>query len=241
MSEATNDVKTAVVTGAGSGVGREISRQLLSRGWRVALLGLREDWLKDTAAPAPDRAAVHVCDVGDPDAVASAGKAILDRFGHVDAVINAAGTNAPDRRLDQMTGEKWRKILNVNLDGPYYVVQQFLPAMRERGRGTVVNIVSLAGLQASELSGVAYSASKFGLAALTESINAEENARGIRATSIFPGDINTPLLQKRPNVPPPEKREKMLLPADVAACVMLALELPDRAVVERLTVRPRVG
>ena len=81
--------------------------------------------------------------------------------------------------------------------------------------------------------------SKFGLAGLTQSINAEERGNGIRACAIFPGDIDTPLLEKRPSPPPAEARAKMMRAEDVAACAMLAINLPDRAVVEELIVRPR--
>jgi NAD(P)-dependent dehydrogenase (short-subunit alcohol dehydrogenase family) len=81
--------------------------------------------------------------------------------------------------------------------------------------------------------------SKFGLAGLTQSINAEERARGIRACAIFPGDIDTPLLQKRPVMPDAAARERMLQAEDVAACVLLCINLPDRAVVEELMIRPR--
>jgi NADP-dependent 3-hydroxy acid dehydrogenase YdfG len=100
-------------------------------------------------------------------------------------------------------------------------------------------IVSDAGLQASAKAGAAYVASKFGQRGLVQSINAEERVHGIRATAIFPGDINTPLLDKRPTPPPQEARAKMLQPEDVTACVMLAINLPDRAIIEELLIRPR--
>jgi NAD(P)-dependent dehydrogenase (short-subunit alcohol dehydrogenase family) len=111
--------------------------------------------------------------------------------------------------------------------------------MRARGRGTIVNIVSDAGKQASPKAGPAYVMSKFGLAGLTQSINAEERGRGIRACAIFPGDIDTPLLEKRPSPPTAEARAKMLQAEDVAACVLLAINLPERAIVEELIIRPR--
>src|SRR6185437_16894895 len=98
--------------------------------------------------------------------------------------------------------------------------------MRARKSGTIINIVSEAGKQASPKAGPAYVMSKFGLAGLTQSINAEEKANGIRACAIFPGDIDTPLLNRRPNPPPPEARKKMLQPSDIAECALLAIQLP---------------
>ena len=103
----------------------------------------------------------------------------------------------------------------------------------------MVMIVSDAGIIANAKAGAAYVASKFAERGLVQSINAEERANGIRATAICPGDINTPILDKRAAPPPPDARLKMLQPEDIAECVMLAINLPDRAVVEELVVRPR--
>jgi NADP-dependent 3-hydroxy acid dehydrogenase YdfG len=111
--------------------------------------------------------------------------------------------------------------------------------MRRRKSGTIVNIVSEAGRRASPKSGDGYVISKFGMAGLTQSINAEEGGNGIRACSVFPGDIDTPLLDKRPNPPAPEARRTMLRSEDVAQCVLLAINLPERAVVEEIVIRPR--
>ena len=129
-------------------------------------------------------------------------------------------------------------MLSANLDGAFHCVHAVLPGMRRQGVGTVVVINSEAGRAASAKSGVAYVASKFGLAGLVQSLNAEERAHGIRACSIFPGDVNTPLLDRRPQPPPPEARVKMLQPEDVAAAIWLAVSLPPRAIVEELVIRP---
>jgi NAD(P)-dependent dehydrogenase (short-subunit alcohol dehydrogenase family) len=111
--------------------------------------------------------------------------------------------------------------------------------MRAQKSGTIINIVSDAAKQASAKAGPAYVMSKCGLAGLTQSINAEEKENGIRACAIFPGDIDTPLLDLRPNPPPPEARQKMLRAEDVAACALLAIHLPAHAVVEEILIRPR--
>ena len=111
--------------------------------------------------------------------------------------------------------------------------------MRGRKSGTIVNIVSDAGKQASPKAGPAYVMSKFGLAGLTQAINAEEKGNGVRACAIFPGDIDTPLLDRRPAPPPPEARAKMMRAEDIAECALLAINLPARAVVEEIVIRPR--
>jgi NAD(P)-dependent dehydrogenase (short-subunit alcohol dehydrogenase family) len=235
-------MKTSVITGAGSGVGRATAIALLRDGWRAALVGRRPDALAETAklaGPLAERALICPCDIGERTAVEQMAKRVLAEFGSVDALINAAGTNAPKRALEVLSTQDYEAMINTNLHGPYFALQAFLPGMRARGSGTIVNIVSDAGKQASPKAGPAYVMSKFGLAGLTQSINAEERTRGIRACAIFPGDIDTPLLDKRPVPPGPEARAKMLTAEDVAECVLLCLHLPDRAVVEELIIRPR--
>ena len=240
-----NEVKGAVITGAGSGVGQAVAVALAHEGWRVALLGRREEALKETAAqiaalPSPHpEPAIYRCDVGDADAVRKVGQNILATFAHVDVLINSAGNNLPRRSLRELKEEDYRGLIDANLNGAYYCVQAFLGHMRERGSGTIINVVSDAGIQANPKAGPGYIASKFGLRGLTQAINLEERVNGIRACAIFPGDINTPLLDKRPNPPPMAARTSMLQAEDVAACIMLAINLPERAVIEEMLVRPR--
>jgi NADP-dependent 3-hydroxy acid dehydrogenase YdfG len=232
---------TIVITGAGSGVGRAVAHLFARDGWRMALIGRRVDALEETAAGVNQGAdvAIFPCDVGDAHAVAQMAASVLARFGQVDALVNAAGTNIPRRSLRELAHEDYHALLAANLHGAYYCVDAFLPGMRERGAGTIVNINSEAGKAASPKAGVAYVASKFGLAGLTQSVNAEERANGIRACSIFPGDIDTPILDKRPQPPTQAARDAMLKAEDVAQCVKLAVTLPARAIVEELVIRPR--
>jgi NADP-dependent 3-hydroxy acid dehydrogenase YdfG len=233
--------KIAVVTGAGSGVGRASAIRLVKEGWSVALVGRREDALRETAALTndPSRTLVAPCDVADNAAVMKMAADVLGQYGQVSALVHAAGTNIPKRSWDALTVEDYRQVIDVNLNGAFYCVKAFLPTMRLRGEGTIVLIVSDAGIIANAKAGPAYVASKFAERGLAQSINFEERQNGIRATSLCPGDINTPILDKRPVVPSSEARLKMLQPEDVADCVMLAINLPSRAVVEELVLRPR--
>lgn len=216
--------------------------RLAAAGWRVALVGRHEATLRDTAAAAKStrsRLSVYPCDISDAAAVTRLAGTVLRKSPRIDALINAAGTNTPRRSLRALSQDDYHRLLGTNLHGAYHCIQAFLPAMRSAGAGTIVNIVSDAGLQANAKAGAAYVASKFALTGLTQSINLEEGAGGIRACAIFPGDINTPLLDLRPAPPATAARQHMLQPADVAECVWLALNLPPRAVVEQLVVRPR--
>jgi NADP-dependent 3-hydroxy acid dehydrogenase YdfG len=234
----------ALITGASSGVGRATAISLAVAGWDVTCLARRPDALQKTLELAsPDaRPRMHAvpCDIVDRAAVDAVVAQMLQRTGHrIDALVNAAGTNIPDRSLEEMTDQRFHEVFDVNLTGALNTIQAVLPAMRKQQGGTIVNINSIAGQNASVLSGASYVMSKFALAGLTQSINAEEAKHHIRATSIFPGDIHTELLEKRPTPPPAEARTKMLQPQDIADCVMLALTLPPRAVVEELRIVPR--
>jgi len=229
--------KTAVITGAGSGVGAAVARALAREGWRVALLGRRRELLEQVAGDALGSIIVP-CDIGDARAVETMGEQVLAQFGSVEVLVNAAGTNVPQRSLEVLSLADYHDVMNANLNGAYYCTQAFLPQMRARGSGTIVNIVSEAGKAASPKAGPSYVISKFGMAGLTQAINAEERPRGIRACSVFPGDIDTPILQKRPAPPDAAARAKMMQPEDIAACVLLAINLPQRAVIEDLLVRP---
>lgn len=231
----------AVVTGAGSGVGRAVALLLAQAGWSVALVGRREGALQETiqqAGPPGAQLLALPCDIGDEAAVAAMAAEVEARLGAVAVLINAAGTNTAARSLAELPVAEYRRLVDTNMHGAYYCVQAFLPGMRRRGSGTIVNIASIAGLRASALAGVAYVMTKFAMAGLTQAINAEERQHGVRACAIFPGEINTPLLDQRPSPPPAEAREHMLQPEDIAQCALLAITLPARAVVEELVVMP---
>jgi NAD(P)-dependent dehydrogenase (short-subunit alcohol dehydrogenase family) len=234
--------KTVVVTGAGSGVGKAVALALARENWRVALIGRRRQALDETIALAGKKRAnlmAFPCDIGSNTAVEKMAREVLAQFKSVELLVNAAGTNAPRRSLRELSLKDYRLMIDTNLNGAYFCVQAFLPEMRARQSGTIVNIVSDAAKQASAKAGPAYVMSKFGLAGLTQSINAEEKAAGIRACAIFPGDIDTPLLNFRASPPSADARKTMLQSEDIAACVLLAVNLPPRAVVEEILIRPR--
>ena len=233
--------KIAIVTGAGSGVGRATAIQLVAQGWEVVLIGRQESTLQETARQTADPARCKIAPliIGDLEATKALAATLLAEYPHVDLLVNAAGTNVPQRSLEILSMEDYHEMMNSNLNGAFYLAQAFLPAMRRQKSGTIVNIVSEAGRQASPKAGPGYVISKFGMTGLTQAINAEERANGIRACSLFPGDIATPILDKRPAPPSAEARAKMMMPEDIADCVMLVVNLPERAVIEEILIRPR--
>ncbi len=234
--------RIAVVTGGGSGVGRAVALQLAREGWQVAIMGRTQSLLDETVALADqDGGRVIACtgDVSRETDVAAMAQRVRSAFGDPTVLVNSAGSNIANRALEVLSPADFRRLIDINLTGAFLCTHALLPGMLRQQRGTIVNIISDAGLLANATAGAAYVASKFGLTGLTQSINVEQRKNGIRATAILPGEINTPLLDKRPAPPPMEKRLAMLQPEDVAACVMLAINLPDRAIIEQLLVRPR--
>ena len=234
----STSTKTAVVTGAGSGVGRAVAIELARQGWNVVAAGRTQRTLDETVKLAGERAVAHACDVSDARQVQELAQHVERDFGGASVLVNSAGANVPKRFLSELSLEDYHALIGINLNGAFYCVHEFLPMMRRAGGGTIVNINSVAGLRANPVSGAAYTAAKFGLRGLTQTINLEECRHGIRACDIFPGEINTPLMDKRPKPPTAEQREKMLAADDVAACVMLVINLPPRAVVQEITIRP---
>jgi NADP-dependent 3-hydroxy acid dehydrogenase YdfG len=233
--------KNAIITGAGTGVGRHIAIQLSQAGWKLTLTGRTEKTLNETvelAGANDSNCQLVIGSVADESFVGDLVQKAEAKFGVTEVLVNSAGTNTPDRTLDVLSIKDYHDLINTNLHGSYYTIQAVLPAMRKAKSGTIVNIVSDAALWGMPLAGSAYTISKFGLRGLTQAINAEENKNGIRACGILPGEIDTPILKLRPSEPTPEHKASMLRPEDVAACAKLAIDLPPRAVVQELLVRP---
>ena len=181
--------KVVVITGASGGIGEGTAYAMAAEGANVALLARRPEPLERVAAKAR-KLGVEVLaqagDVSDRASVAEFVDQIEHELGVPDVLVNNAGINTVLRGVSDITMEDWDQVVDVNLTGPFNLVRAVLPAMKRNGGGLIINIVSLAGKTASTLAGAAYSASKFGLAGLTESINDEERKHGIRATAIFP-------------------------------------------------------
>lgn len=235
----------SVVTGAGSGIGRATAVALASNKGRdavVVLVGRRTEALRGTAAlveEAGGRPIIQTADVTDPKA-AEAVRDAAQAVGPVDVLVNNAGMNVPARSLDRLAVEDWERILQVNATGPFLMTRAFLPGMRDRHRGTIVNVSSMAGIRPGAISGPAYSAAKAALVSFTESINLSERRHGIRACAICPGEVATPILDDRPIPPPAAARELMLQPEDVADAISLIVNLPPRATIELVTIFPTV-
>jgi NADP-dependent 3-hydroxy acid dehydrogenase YdfG len=220
----TLDGRTALVAGASSGIGLATALALAEAGARVHAAARRTD-----SMPAPLIA--HALDVTDRTAVDSLAREI----GALDILVVAAGTNVPRRGLDELAPEAWDELIAVNLTGAF----NLLRALREplqAARGDVVLIGSVSGSW-PDRSGSAYQASKAAMLALGRAAAFEER-HGVRHTTILPGVVDTPILDRRPQPPSAEERTRMLMPEDVAAAVVFVVSLPARAHVPELTILP---
>jgi NAD(P)-dependent dehydrogenase (short-subunit alcohol dehydrogenase family) len=234
--------KTAVVTGGGSGIGAGVALALAAEGCRVVISGRHLDKLREVAAKHKSAPAIEVfeADVADRQSVARLFQWVAEKVGPVHILVNSAGTNIKNRMMANMDPADWDRVLAINATGAFDCMREVLPQMRERRDGLIVNICSTSGKRAWMLGGVAYSASKFAMSALSTAAGNEEAANGIRITSICPGEVDTPILNNRPTPVTAEQRAKMLQPEDVAAAVMLVATLPPRAHIVEMIIKPLV-
>jgi NAD(P)-dependent dehydrogenase (short-subunit alcohol dehydrogenase family) len=233
--------KVAWITGGGSGIGLAGALELGKAGAHVVISGrtaaTNASALKQLQAVGSAEALQ--LEVSDNKAVLQAAADILKRHQRIDILINSAGTNlSKQRNLADLPTTGWDEVVAINLNGLFYCCQAALPAMRKQKDGLVINVSSWAGRYPSTLTGAAYNATKRAVIALTETINAEECIHGIRATSVLPGEVATPIMEKRPVPPPKADRDRMLQTAEMGQTLLYLCSLPPRACVNELVITP---
>ncbi|MBI3373244.1 MAG: SDR family oxidoreductase [Betaproteobacteria bacterium] len=235
--------RVAWVTGGGSGIGLAGSIEMAKAGAQVVISGRSAQTLKTGAAEAT-AAGVSVetvpLDVADRNAVERVAKDIVARHQRIDILVNSAGTNIAGgkRNFRTMSLDGWDEVVAINLSGLFYCCFAVVPAMRAQKGGLIINVSSWAGRYGTPLTGPAYNATKRAVVALSESINMEECVHGIRATSVLPGEVATPILERRPVPPSQEERERMLQAEDLGATILYLATLPARACVNELIISP---
>jgi len=232
--------KTALVTGGGSGIGLASAVALAREGCRVVIAGRDEAKLKAAATENSSAGKIfyHPVEVASRDSVQQLVAWTEKELGPVDILVNSAGTNVIKRSLAELSLEDWQRMLDVNATGAFHAMQAVLPGMRQRGDGLIVNIGSIAGKRAGLLGGVGYNASKFAMTALGITASLEDGKHGVRVTTIFPGEVDTPILKNRPVPVTAEHRARILQSEDVAAAVLMVACLPPRAHVPELVIKP---
>jgi NADP-dependent 3-hydroxy acid dehydrogenase YdfG len=234
--------KTALVTGGGTGIGAACALALAREGCQVAVAGRRLGKLIATAGQFDGQPAIksHAVDVGDRKSVADLFHWASQEMGRIDILINSAGVNVANRSMAELNPDDWDKLMTINATGAYNCIREALPRMKERQDGLIVNINSTSGLRAGLLGGVAYNASKFAMAALGITVAQEVKELGIRITNVYPGEVDTPILEHRPVPVTAEHRSRILQAQDVASVIVTIALLPPRANVSEIVIKPTI-
>lgn len=233
--------KVVWITGAGSGIGRAVACMFAAEGASVVLVGRSADKLKgvyEQVCASGGRGSVIALDVCRREDVNAAALDMFKQYQRVDVLVNNAGLNVRNRRLGTLTGEDWDKVIQTNLTGTFNMINAVLPVMRRQKDGLIVNVTSMAANRIYRAAGVAYTASKHGMNALSHAVLAEEAANGIRCTSLMPGLVNTAFLDKQAGTYRAEERELMIQPEDIAEVVRFLALLPNRCKVPEMQVVP---
>ncbi|MDJ0714936.1 MAG: SDR family oxidoreductase [Prochloraceae cyanobacterium] len=231
----------AIITGASSGIGKATALAFAKAGINLALVSRSQDKLEAVVSAVSQvgvEAKAYTLDLSNLEAIEAKMGAIAADFGEIDILVNNAGIGYTNT-LSETPLADWQKVLDLNLTSVFQCVLGVLPAMRDRGRGVIINVASLAARNPFPSWG-AYSVSKAGLVAFSKALAAEERAHGIRVITISPGAVNTPLWDTE-TVQADLNRKAMLTPESVASSILHAALLSEQAVVEEITLMPSAG
>jgi NADP-dependent 3-hydroxy acid dehydrogenase YdfG len=233
--------RIAWVTGAGTGIGLAGAQALAEAGAMVVMSSRRETVLNREAEKirsAGGRAEVEPLNVSDAQAVQHTASEIIRRHGAVHILVNSAGTNSTQRFWRNLTVNDWNQVIRVNLDGSFYCIQAVLPIMRKQKDGVIINISSWAGKYNSSVVGPAYNCSKHAVVSMTANLNMEECANGIRACVICPAEVDTPIMDRRPEPPAAEVRARMLKSADLGRTIRWVAQQPAHVCINEIIISP---
>jgi NAD(P)-dependent dehydrogenase (short-subunit alcohol dehydrogenase family) len=230
-----------IITGGGSGIGRGAALTMAEEGATVVIIGRtvpKLESVKDEVSAAGGTAVSYALDVADYDAVEQMVTDVLNQFGRIDVLVNNAGHSSHHRRILNTPPEEMRSVIDSNLIGTFYCTKAVVPAMLEAKSGTIINISSLAAVTPGPFSGFAYGAAKAGVINFTEFLNADLRNTGIRASVVVPGEVATPILDKRPIPPDADARATMVGVDETSAAILLIVTLPQRSNIPELVIRP---
>jgi len=237
--------KVVVITGASSGLGEATAKLLASKGARLVLAARRLERLQQLAADiiqAGGQAIAVKTDVSNRMEVDNLIKTAQNQFGTIDTLFTNAGI-MPQAPLYKVKVDEWDNMIDVNIKGVLYSIAAVLPIMRERKAGHIINMSSVAGLKVASGRGTVYSATKFAVKAISEGLREELAADGIRVTCLYPGAINTELVQSINDAQARAEVQAFYdaygIEADaVARAVLYALEQPAEVAINDITIRP---
>ena len=230
-----------IITGGGSGIGRGAALSMAQEGATVVLIGRTASKLesvKAEVAAAGGTAVSYTLDVADYEGVEQMTADVLEKFGRIDVLVNNAGHSSHHRRLLNTPPEEMRSVIDSNLIGTFFCTKAVVPAMLAAKSGTIINISSLAAVTPGPFSGFAYGAAKAAVINFTEFLNADLRNTGIRASVVVPGEVATPILDKRPVPPDAAARATMVDVDETSAAILLIATLPRRSNIPELVIRP---
>ena len=240
--------KTALVTGASSGIGRSTALALAAAGAQVTLVARRASRLDDLAAQIKadgGQALARAADVTDEDDATQAVEDAVGHFGGLDILVNAAGMTQTGK-VENGDLADWRYVMELNFWASFYTSRAAIPALKAGGGGDIVNISSTAGRRAVGATFGPYAASKFALTAFNESLRAEVTLAGIRVSIIEPGATATEIHEHIKDEKVREftrnhvEKDGAMRPEDVAAAIVFTVSLPPRVNISQLVIRPSV-
>jgi NADP-dependent 3-hydroxy acid dehydrogenase YdfG len=231
---------SVVITGGATGIGFGIAKAMAQAGATVAIGSRRQDVVDQATRQLSESGKVfgHTIDVADRASVGEFFSWAQKTIPPITILVQAAGMNIRDRTMQAMIPEDWDKVMAVNVTGAYNCMHAVLPTMLAAKSGLIINISSVAGKRAITLGGIAYCASKFALTAMGTAAGNELAEKGIRITNVYPGEVNTPILDQRPVPVTAEHKARILQPEDVAALVMTIAALPLQAHVPEVVIKP---
>ena len=230
--------KIVVVTGGATGIGFALAQSFAEKGALVVIGSRRQSAIDEAVQKSVGKLHGKAVDVGNRDEVNQFISWVESTVGPVDILVNAAGVNIKDRTMAAMQPEQWDQVMQINATGAYNCIHAVLPGMKNRKSGFIVNISSVTGKRAIALGGVAYAASKFAMTALGTCVANEVGGEGIRVTNVYPGEVDTPILDHRPVPVTEAHRQSILRPEDIAQVVVALVDTPARVHVPEIVIKP---
>ena len=232
--------KNVLLTGGGSGMGKATALALAKNGANVAIAGRNKENLASTVslAQATEKISAKEADVTDRYSLEDLFQWFDVEFGTLDYLVHAAGINVAMRSMEELSPDDWDRLIQINLTGSYNVLRLTLNRMRPQKKGLIVLINSVAGKRSVPLAGIGYNASKFGMSGLGIGVAEEERNNGIRISNLYPGEVNTPILENRKEPPGEEHRQSILQAEDVASVILHLCQLPERVHIPELVIKP---
>jgi len=234
--------KVALISGSSVGIGEAIAKRFAAEGAEIAVNYKSNDKaannVVDEIISSGGKAKAFKADVSKVKEIERLQGTVIEEFGGIDILVNNAGHSSKIRSIRYVDSKEWESVFKVNVEGVYRLTQSLLESMIENKEGTIITVSSVAAIKPGLMGGAPYSSAKAASANLMGHINSELNNLGIRACTIFPAEVDTPILSKRPLPPDIKARSNMMQPIDIANAILLCAAMPQRTLVQEMILKP---